>query len=269
MSLAVDRILDDRLGRVSRHQRFNYVLVSLACHTVGSALVLLLPGFFHEQPEPLPVVEMMVIPPQALGSTDPTPPSPRVDEAPPPPAPPPPAPPVEEVPPPSDVPVLVEQTEAPEPEPEEPRRPDPPPPSAPPPPAPPPPAAERAAPPPPSASPLARRRGSPFGNPVGTSSSATLQGVEDPNFTYGYYLDRVLAVISQNWVRPVVGGVDDALLYFRIHDDGTVSQLRVKRSSGDESFDAAALRAVESSAPLPPLPKSYDKDSLGINLIVR
>lgn len=273
MSLAVDRILDARVGRVSRHQRINHVLFSTAGHVVAAVLVFIVPAFFHEVPEPLPVVEMMVVPPQALGTVDPPPPAetPR-ETTPPPPAPPPPEPEPEVAPPPPDRPVLVEQTPKPEPKPAEtPPPPSPPPPAAPPPSTPPPPAPPqtRPAPPPPPASPLARRRGNPFGNPLGSTSSASLQGVEDPNFTYGYYLDRVLAVIGQNWVRPAVGGVEDALLYFRIRSDGTITDLRIKRGSGDETFDAAALRAVEASSPLPPLPKSYDKDSLGINLIVR
>ena len=40
-------------------------------------------------------------------------------------------------------------------------------------------------------------------------------------------------------------------------------------TSGAEVFDEAALRAVQATSPLPPLPKSYAKDSLGIHLIVK
>jgi TonB family protein len=115
---------------------------------------------------------------------------------------------------------------------------------------------------------MARRKGSIFGNPVGSSTAEATIGVEDPNFTYGYYLDRIVAVISENWTRPPVGVVD-AVLHFRILPDGTVVDLEIRRTSGDEGFDQAALRAVRASSPLPPLPKGYKKDFLGINLIVK
>ena len=115
---------------------------------------------------------------------------------------------------------------------------------------------------------MARRRGSPFGNPVGASTAKATLGVEDPNFTYGYYLDRVVAIISEHWTRPPIG-VTDTILHFRILSDGTVIDLEIRRSSGDGSFDQAAKRAVEAAAPLPPLPKGYKRDYLGINLIVK
>jgi TonB family protein len=105
---------------------------------------------------------------------------------------------------------------------------------------------------------------------MGSATSNARVGAEDPNFTYGYYLDRVVAVISNNWVRPPVGGdIEEALLYFRIQRDGTLTDLRIVEPSGSEVFDQAAYRAVESSSPLPPLPKSYKRDFLGINLIVQ
>ena len=69
-----------------------------------------------------------------------------------------------------------------------------------------------------------KRQGSPFGSPLGAQTSNARLGVEDPNFTYGYYLDRVVAVISGNWVRPPVGGdIREAVLYFRIQRDGAVT----------------------------------------------
>ncbi|MEM6457465.1 MAG: energy transducer TonB, partial [Acidobacteriota bacterium] len=114
-----------------------------------------------------------------------------------------------------------------------------------------------------------KRKGIVRGNPLGASSSATV-GVEDPNFTYGYYLDRVLAAISENWVRPPVGGgLDEALLAFRILENGQITELRLATSSGSDAFDRAAMRAIEASTPLPPLPRGYKKDYLGIQLVVR
>ncbi len=212
-----------------------------------------LPKLLAEPPQEIRAVSMVIVPPSLLGSEQPPPPpppqvKPKVEPPPPPPPPklePKPEPKLE------DVPVL--KTEKPKKQ------------SAPPPPPPPP-----STPPPPAVQDPPKRRGSLFGNPLGASSNNATVGVEDPNFTYGYYLDRIVTMISQNWVRPMVGGeVVQATIYFRIQQDGTLSDLRLTEASGSDIFDQAAMRAVQASAPLPPLPKSYKRGYLGINLIVR
>ena len=45
--------------------------------------------------------------------------------------------------------------------------------------------------------------------------------------------------------------------------------LQVAQSSGYNSFDLAALRAVQNASPFAPLPRAYRNDSLGVTLIVR
>ena len=114
------------------------------------------------------------------------------------------------------------------------------------------------------------KRGSAAGSPLGTSGlGSQIAGVEDPDFGYGYYLDRLLQLIDANWTRPPLGSGVKAILHFRIQKDGGIDELRVEESSGYNSFDLAALRAVQNASPFPALPASYRHDSLGISLIVR
>jgi protein TonB len=113
----------------------------------------------------------------------------------------------------------------------------------------------------------------PLGQPQGVSSgvafgSASVQ-FDQLDFTYGYYVDQMLALISAHWVRPPVGSGVEAVVSFRIDRTGRVSDLRITRSSGINSFDLAALRAVQSASPLPPLPRAYREGSLGVHLVVR
>ncbi len=116
----------------------------------------------------------------------------------------------------------------------------------------------------------ARRRGSPVGRSLGTSTLGAPVGILDnPDFVYSYYVDQMLSLISAHWLRPSLGGDIEAMLHFRIHKDGRVSDLSVVSSSGYNSFDLAGLRAVQSAAPFPRLPQTYDHDSLGVNLILR
>ncbi|HXO19815.1 MAG TPA: energy transducer TonB, partial [Thermoanaerobaculia bacterium] len=114
------------------------------------------------------------------------------------------------------------------------------------------------------------RRGSAAGSPLGTSAfGSAIAGLEDPDFGYGYYIDRLLQLIDANWTRPPLGSGVKAVIYFRIQRGGAIADLRVAESSGYNSFDLAALRAVQNASPFPPLPASYRRDSLGVNLIVR
>ncbi|MEM1181112.1 MAG: energy transducer TonB [Acidobacteriota bacterium] len=255
MAMTLNHVLDERKQR-SAAERWRTVVVSAIGHSALAGLIFALPALFAEPPEKFDYVAVTVIPPKALGSTEPPPP-------PPPPAPeprqeaPPPPPPAEPEPKPTpERPTLVE------------KKPDPkPPPPKPPPPKP---AAKPALAPPPPA-PIPKRQGSPFGSAVGVSKNETaVLGVEDPNFTYGYYLDLIVGRISANWTRPPVGGdIKDARVYFRIEKNGTVKDLALRQTSGDESFDQSALLAVKASSPLPPLPKGYKRDFLGINLVVK
>ena len=246
MPLNLDQLLKDRAQRAARG-RYS-VVYSLISHVAIVAAAWLVPELLAKPSPPVEYFSVVVVPPRVLGVEEPPPPPPpRVE--PPPPEPPPPEPPAPEPEPvPEDVPVLVEKKKKVE------RKPPP---------------KKRPAPPPPKAvEPPPKRIGSPFGNPLGASTNQATLGVEDPNFTYGYYLDRVVAVISSNWLRPMIGNLETRL-HFRIQRDGTITDLRVVESSTSREFDDAALRAVNASSPLPPLPKGYSEDDLGINLIVK
>jgi len=114
------------------------------------------------------------------------------------------------------------------------------------------------------------RRGGPQGNPLGTTAFGSEVGsLDNPDFTYAYYLDRLLSLIDAQWLRPSMGSGVKAVISFNINRDGSMSELRVEQSSGYNSFDLAALRAVQNAAPFPPLPRAYKHDDLGVHLIVR
>lgn len=115
-----------------------------------------------------------------------------------------------------------------------------------------------------------QRIGSPTGSSLGTSAfGASVGGFDNPDFVYSYYVDQMLAMISANWLRPSIGGQVEAIVHFRIHRDGQISDMRIATSSGYNSFDLAGLRAVQLAAPFPKLPQSFRHDSLGVNLILR
>ena len=251
MRLAVDAILAQRTRVVSADSKASiggallvHVLLAAACFV---APLLAAQGNDDELPEFVPVY---VVPAAALGIREPQPepsrarpsvPEPEPETAPP-------AEPETEETEPEPEPVMV----SPEPQRQRPRT------------------EPRPAPSRPSGGELARRQGSPTGSSTGTSPfGADSNLFADQNFTYGYYVDQMMAMIHSQWDRPSLGGEVRAALFFRIRRDGSIADLRIVESSGFNVFDLAGLRAVRQASPFPRLPVSYPRSSLAVKLIIR
>ena len=102
--------------------------------------------------------------------------------------------------------------------------------------------------------------------PVGGSG---VTGLEGGDFPYTLYLQGMHRRIGTNWFRPQVAAGTATIIYFRILRDGTIGEARVETSSGNGTFDRAALSAVRSSSPLNPLPFAYAGTYLGVHLTFR
>ncbi len=222
---------------------------SLTLHLTVLGGILFGPGLFAERTylerHTVELTRLPTIRPKPIPAAPPS-----EEEPPPAPAPEPEPEPLPEEPP-EDVPVLVEEETA-EPEPE-----------------PPPPAPA----PEPEPRPKLER---PFQRPRTIDDSLTgrddaeapVVGYDSEDFTYAYYTTRLVAAIRARWIRPPIEGVE-ALVRFRIASDGTVSALELIESSGVPRFDNAGLRAIEAASPVPPLPRSFRKPSLGVTMRIR
>jgi TonB family protein len=105
------------------------------------------------------------------------------------------------------------------------------------------------------------------GGAVGAGGNVGVSGAAfDSDFQFSYYVERMLVAIGMNWFKPSQGGTVSPVVHFKIEKDGTVSDASVERSSGLPFVDRAALRAVLSSSPLPPLPAEYSGSQLGVHL---
>ena len=249
MRVAVDAVLAQRERDVRRATRASIggsLLVHLLIVGAGAVAPLLAAQRTSEPPEFVPVY---VVPAAALGVREPVPAPRRAQPTPEPePEPAPPAEPEPEEPEPAPEPVLPSPEARPRKPPSEPR-----------------PAAR-----PTGGGELGRRQGSPTGSSTGTSPfGADSVSFADQNFTYGYYIDQMLAMIHSQWQRPALGADVQAAVFFRIRRDGQVTELRIVESSGFNVFDLAGLRAVRQASPLPRLPVSYPQSSLAVKLILR
>jgi protein TonB len=82
----------------------------------------------------------------------------------------------------------------------------------------------------------------------------------------GYYLGLVDYKISTNWNPVATGGARDsvAVVRFRVLRSGNVRDVELEASSGDAGLDAAAMRAIRQSLPLPPFPNLLTEPFLNL-----
>jgi TonB family protein len=95
-------------------------------------------------------------------------------------------------------------------------------------------------------------------------SAATVDGVD---FGSSYYLSLVFGRIRDLWENPVeTSATLRVTIYFKIVRDGQVIDAQVEKSSSIDLFDQSAMRSILSNTPLPPLPREYRGEYLGIHL---
>jgi protein TonB len=123
---------------------------------------------------------------------------------------------------------------------------------------------------PPPPAPLLPQSSAKPGNGIGAGDvpigGSGVTGLEGGDFPYTLYIERMKSLVGGHWFRPQVTPGTTTLLYFVINRDGTIRDARVETSSGNPTFDRAALRAILESSPLPPLPFGYNGTFLGVHL---
>jgi TonB family protein len=98
------------------------------------------------------------------------------------------------------------------------------------------------------------------------SSVGTGIKLDAPEFPYPHYLVLIQFRIEGNWQPPFSGiGEEITTVYFKIGRDGEIQDEKIEKSSGNFALDQAALRAVRSSNPLPPLPSGSGMETLGVH----
>jgi TolA protein len=69
------------------------------------------------------------------------------------------------------------------------------------------------------------------------------------------YIDRITSEIHEGWQWPDFMKKDlEAVISIKIQRDGTISDVRFERKSGDRMFDRAALQAIAKANPVTPPP---------------
>lgn len=84
-----------------------------------------------------------------------------------------------------------------------------------------------------------------------------------------YYFARIQDKVSAYWSPTALPGEREVLVLvgIRVQANGQVRDISVETSSGDRSFDDAAVRALRQALPLPPFPLQVKEQSM--NLILK
>lgn len=101
---------------------------------------------------------------------------------------------------------------------------------------------------------------------VNSNFGTSLSAFDSADFNYSYYVTQMLATIGANWFKPTDQAVTAPVVFFRIGRNGSISDVRIERSSNLPFVDRAAQRAVLASSPLAPLPADFHEASLGVHL---
>lgn len=98
------------------------------------------------------------------------------------------------------------------------------------------------------------------------SSGPTSVNNGDFGSRFGWYVDGISRKMISNWSRAVVDQTTPrgarAFIDFTISRDGSVSSVRVDRSSGSPTLDGSCLRAAQRVDTFGPLPAGYNQSTL-------
>jgi protein TonB len=102
------------------------------------------------------------------------------------------------------------------------------------------------------------------GSPVGVGALS----VNASDFPHAWYVRQVIQKVEAEWNRQnrLSEPQQRPMLFFEIQRDGSIRIPTLKQSSGNSTYDQAALRAVVDASPFPPLPPDWARPSLGLEL---
>lgn len=104
----------------------------------------------------------------------------------------------------------------------------------------------------------------PFGG-TASGSGGTGARVDVGSFCCPQYLATLQDRILRNW-ESRQQSLGTAIVTFKVQRDGTLTEVVVERTSGNQNLDFIATRAVRLTQQVPPLPVEYTNPSLTVHL---
>lgn len=88
-------------------------------------------------------------------------------------------------------------------------------------------------------------------------------------FPYSWYERNIMNKVERHWKPPVKDANISVLVSFFIYSNGSISNVSVKKSSGNGILDNMAIRAVTLAAPFGKLPPGYSGNKLEIDYTLK
>jgi TonB family protein len=82
---------------------------------------------------------------------------------------------------------------------------------------------------------------------------------------YNWYINYVRDRVQKYWNPPTENKNITVVVSFTIYSDGTISEPKITKSSGNSTLDNLALRAVKLAAPFNKLPTGFSGDKAELN----
>jgi len=111
-----------------------------------------------------------------------------------------------------------------------------------------------------------------FAMGAGGATNAGMQfggpGGGDFGGRFSWYVDAVRNRVASNWLQstvdPSLRFAPRAVVSFDILRNGAVANVQILQSSGNASVDASAMRAIQGSNPMQPLPNEYSGNKVSV-----
>lgn len=100
----------------------------------------------------------------------------------------------------------------------------------------------------------------PADRPAGKTEGVAVSTAAGEDFKFPPYLVIVRDKIEQTWNPPPGVQGAKAKVQFTVHRSGRVGDPKLLESSGNFYFDQAAVRAIMTASPLPPMPEEFYRD---------
>lgn len=109
-----------------------------------------------------------------------------------------------------------------------------------------------------------------MGNTGTTQAGLAINGTGQGDFgsMYSWYVTAVQRRISSNWLQSTidqnVSWAPRVVVNFDILRNGNITNIQITQSSNNYSVDSSAMRAVQQSSPVNPLPAAYAGPRVGV-----
>ena len=100
--------------------------------------------------------------------------------------------------------------------------------------------------------------------PKTVQKAMDLFAADDEEVDLSGYIKNLQDEVKANFVLPEIQGSPTTVVFFKVTRTGRLDSLKVIKSSGDELFDHASVRAIQMAAPFEYLPSGFEKDLLKI-----